>query len=83
VVVCLLLLSISAAAQTHFHADDLTATASQCPICHVAHSSVQITLVVEPDRALAIIDFICTAPAPDRKSNFELSWHFSRPPPIA
>jgi len=82
ILVCLLLLSVSAAAQAHLHADDLAATATQCPICHVAHSSAQIALVVELDRVFTTTDFIETAPDPDCKSNFELSWHFSRPPPI-
>jgi len=78
-----LLLSVSAAAQAHVHPDDLAGTTNQCPICHVAHSSAQVALVVELDRALTTTDFFCTAPDPDRKSNFELSWHFSRPPPQA
>jgi hypothetical protein len=83
IVACLLLLSVSAATQAHIHADDLAATASHCPICHVAHSSAQVALVVELDRVLTTTDFVCTAPDADNKSNFELSWHFSRPPPQA
>jgi hypothetical protein len=80
VLVCLLLLSLSVAAQNHLHSDDLAAAAKHCPVCQVAHSSVQAAVVVQLDRVLTITGFLCSAPNPSRKSIFSLFWHFSRPP---
>jgi len=83
VLLCLLLLSISAAAQAHLHPDDLAASVKGCVICHVAHSSPQIAVAVQLDVVLATTAYLIPISDSGRQSSFELGWHFSRPPPPA
>jgi hypothetical protein len=82
-ILCLLLLSISAAAQVHLHPDDLSAGDRHCALCQVAHSAPQIVAVMQLDVALIISAYLAIAPDSDRQSTFDLGWHFSRPPPQA
>ena len=83
IVLCLLLLSISAAAQVHLHPDEMADSAKQCVFCQIAHSAPQVSIVVQLDVALAMTDSLVLTPEPELHSNTELGWHFSRPPPIA
>lgn len=84
VILCLLLLSISAVAQTHLHSDDVVAAAKHCPICQVAHSSsAQLVSVAHVDVGLTATAFLVVAFETDHHSSFEFGWHFSRPPPQA
>lgn len=50
VIVCLALLSVTAAAQVlHFHADELTGIEKHCPICSVLHSVAPLAHAVQLD----------------------------------
>jgi hypothetical protein len=82
--VCLLLLAVSAGAQVlHFHSDNLPATAKHCPICPVAHSVAQIVLVIHLESVLNLAGYLRSARGLEHKSTFELPWYYSRPPPLA
>jgi hypothetical protein len=81
---CLLLISVSASAQAfHFHSDNLPATAKHCPICPAAHSAAQIVLVIHLESVLNLTGYLRSAPGIERTSTSALSWHYSRPPPLA
>ena len=83
VVVCLLLLSISVLAASHFHPDDSGTTAKHCPICQAAHSPVQITVLALPQVVFATSTYLVVAHDCACRSTFYPGWHFSRPPPQA
>ena len=84
VVVCLLLISISVVAQSHFHTDDSTSVPKHCPICQVAHStSAQITVVAQCHVIYATCGYLILARDHDHLLDLYASWHFSRPPPLA
>jgi hypothetical protein len=80
---CLSLLCISTAAQSHLHPDDLAATAKHCPICQIAHSSAQVAVIAQLDAVLTTTAYLTVAQESDCQSNFDFGWHFSRPPPQA
>jgi len=80
-VVCLLLLSVSVLAQTHFHPDDSATLVKHCPICQVAHSSAQVAFTTQLHVVFATSAFLVISQDSDRQSNFYAGWHFSRPPP--
>ncbi len=83
VVLCLLLLSVSVAAQCHLDPDDVAA-ANHCPLCQVAHSSsAQVTSHAHVDVGLTAVSFLLVASEPNHQSVFDFGWHFSRPPPQA
>jgi len=82
VLLCVLLLVMVAGAQAlHFHSDDLAANGKPCPICQVAHSSVQVVPVAQLQVTLLAAGYLFSPVSLDRKSPLDSSPLFSRPPP--
>jgi hypothetical protein len=82
VVLCLALLSLTAAAQVlHFHADDLSGIEKRCPICSVLHSATPLTQAVELDFSFQTTALLQFSTSPNRRSFSGLFVLFSRPPP--
>jgi hypothetical protein len=82
VVLCLALLSLTAAAQVlHFHADDFSGIEKRCPICSVLHSATPLAHAVQLDfsyRTTALLQPSSTDDHCSFSGSFAL---FSRPPP--
>src|SRR5258708_2043200 len=77
----LLLVTVAGAQALHFHADDLAANGKPCPICQVAHSSVQVVPVAQLQVALQTAGYLFSPASLDRRSPLDSSPLFSRPPP--
>jgi hypothetical protein len=82
VVLCLALLSLTAAAQVlHFHADDFSGIEKHCPICSVLHSATPLPHAVQLDFAFQTTALLQFSANPDQRSFSLLFALFSRPPP--
>jgi hypothetical protein len=83
VVVCLLLVTLTAAAQTfHAHPDEFSAGGKHCSVCQVAHAPAHRVSTVHVAFGLARTLFLVFFNHPDPQSvavSFSL---FSRPPPL-
>jgi len=83
VVLCLALLSLTAAAQVlHFHADDSSGIEKHCPICSVLHSATPLAHAVQLDFAFQTTALLQFSTNPDHRSFSRQFALFSRPPPV-
>jgi Protein of unknown function (DUF1275) len=84
VAVCILLLAVSAVAQSHLHPDDSITSPKHCPICQVAHSiSIQVAVVSQLHVMFTTTGYLDFAQDHDQLLDLYAAWHFSRPPPHA
>jgi hypothetical protein len=83
VLVCLLLVTITAAAQTfHAHPDELSTTAKHCAVCQLAHAPAQRTSTVHVTFGLARTLAFILSGDPNPQSQVSPFSLFSRPPPL-
>jgi len=81
---CLLLLITTAAAQAlHSHADGLASDGKACPICQVAHSAAAVVSTVQLPVAVHATGYLFSPVSIDRKSPWDSTPLFSRPPPAS
>jgi hypothetical protein len=82
VVLCVALLSLTAAAQVlHFHADDFSGIEKRCPLCSVLHSVTPLVHAVQLDFSYQTTALLQVSTTSDHGSFFGLFALFSRPPP--
>jgi hypothetical protein len=83
VLVCLLLVTITVAAQTlHAHPDELSAGGKHCSVCQVAHAPAQKLATVHVAFGLARTRFFIFFNHPDPQSAVAPFSLFCRPPPV-
>ncbi|HEV2963358.1 MAG TPA: hypothetical protein VG649_16135 [Candidatus Angelobacter sp.] len=78
----LLLITTAAAQALHFHANELTTDGKACPICQVAHSTVAVVSAIQLPVALHATGYLFSHASIDRKSPWDSTPLFSRPPPV-
>jgi hypothetical protein len=84
VLVCLLLVTITAVAQTlHAHPDELSARGKHCSVCQVAYAPAQKTGTAHVDFGFARTFFFVFFNHPDPQSAIAPFSLFCRPPPLA
>ncbi len=81
---CVLLLVAAAGAQAlHLHPDELAPNGKGCPLCQVAHATVQIVAIVQLHVAMQFAEYLLSPASIDRKSPLDTTPLFSRPPPAS
>ncbi|HEV2987121.1 MAG TPA: hypothetical protein VG759_01670 [Candidatus Angelobacter sp.] len=79
----LLLVTVMGAQALHSHADGLASDGKACPICQVAHSAVAVVSTMELPAALHTTGYLFSHASIDRKSPWDSTPLFSRPPPAS
>ncbi|HEY6305416.1 MAG TPA: hypothetical protein VI488_03030 [Candidatus Angelobacter sp.] len=83
VLVCLLLVAITVAAQTfHAHPDEFSAGGKHCSVCQVAHAPARAASTVHVAFGLARALFFIFFNQPHQKSVVASFSLFCRPPPL-
>jgi hypothetical protein len=83
-IACLVLVTAAVTAQsTHFHADDSSGTETNCPLCLVLHSDVNVAPVITFDFSLAETGPLPLVPRTGPVVVLDVPALFSRPPPAA
>lgn len=83
VVLCLALLSLTAATQVlHFHADEFSGIEKHCPICSVLHSAAPLAHAVQLDFSFQTTALLHIPTTPDQHSFAAAFALFCRPPPV-
>jgi hypothetical protein len=81
---CVLLLVTLVGAQVlHSHADGLASDGKACPICQVAHSAVAVVSIMQLPVAIHATGYLFAPVSMDRKSPWDSTPLFSRPPPVS
>jgi hypothetical protein len=82
-IACLVLVAAAATAQTaHFHSSDISGTETNCPLCLVLHSDVNVAPVVTLDFSLAKAVHLPLIPRTGPVVVLVVAALFSRPPPV-
>jgi hypothetical protein len=83
-IACLVLVAAAVTAQsTHFHAADSSGTETNCPLCLVLHSDVNVAPVITFDFSLAETGPLPLVPRTGPVVVLVVPALFSRPPPAA
>ncbi len=83
-IACLVLVAAAATAQTaHFHSSDISGTETNCPLCLVLHSDVNVAPVITLDFSLAETGPLPLVPRTGPVVVLVVPALFSRPPPVA
>jgi hypothetical protein len=84
VIICLVLVTVPACAQAfHVHRGDLASETKQCSVCQIAHTALQLVLIVSllfTFKTVALLPALAALGAKPVLASFAL---FCRPPPLA